>query len=179
MQTMKVHNIGDDLELFVYVLAMVTIKYAQNFMDLQRRTRALKKFDFDGIAGDSKAELLKAERATFRDFQLDQRPFSDLLKDIFCGFGLRYSLSQYNDLERDNPKAIATELVKLETYDWLYDVLDKALKNDEWKDAGDGTVQQEILLDSDRYLTDAQKRRKSTIEEYKERKAKRPKPTGN
>ena len=178
MQTTKVHNIGDDLESFVYVLAMVAIKYARNSMDPQRRTRALKKFDFDGVAGDSKAELLKAERATVRDFQLDQRPFSDLLKDIFRGFGLRYGSSRYDDLERDNPEAIATELAKLETYDWLYDVLDKALENDEWKDAGDGTVQQEILLDSDRYLTDAQKR-KSTIEEYKERKAKRPKPTGN
>ena len=67
MQTMKVHNIGDDLESFVYLLAIVTIKYAWNFMDPQRRNQASKKFDFDGVAGDSKAELLKTDTVTVRD----------------------------------------------------------------------------------------------------------------
>ena len=180
MQTTKVHNIGDDLESFVYVLTMVAIKHARNYMDPERRTRALKKFNFDGVAGDSKAELLKAGTGTVRDFKLDRKPFSNLLEDIFRGFGLRYGSERYYDLESHNPEAIAAELAKLETYDWLYGVLDKALKNDEWKAAGDGAVSQKIVSDLDRYLTDTQKKRKSMIEEYREeREAKHPRPTVN
>ena len=180
MQTTKVHSIGDDLESFVYVLAMVAIKYARNSMDSQRRNRALKKFDFDGVAGVSKAELLSRDTGTIRDFKLDQKTFSDLLEDLFRGFGLRYGSPRYDDLERDNPEAIAAELAKLETYDWLYVVLDRTLKDDEWKAAEDGAVEQKISSDSDRYLTDGQKKRKSMMEEYKEEyNAKRSKLTRN
>ena len=50
---------------------------------------------------------------------------------------------------------------------------------DVWKEAKDKAVEQEVSdSEEERYLMDAQKKRKSTVEAYKvEREAKRPKAT--
>jgi hypothetical protein len=179
MQTTKVHNIGDDLESFLYVLTMVAIKYAQNSMDSRSRSLELKNFDhvFGGVGGFLKAKMLRGDSSTIHAFGLDQKPFSDLLKVLFSKFGLRYGSTRFLDMDSIDSAAAAAEVQELETHDWLCGVLDKALKDDVWKEAEDKAVEQEVLKE-ERYLTDANKKRKSTVEAYKaEREAKRPKAT--
>jgi hypothetical protein len=58
-------------------------------------------------------------------------------------------------------------MAEVETHDWLYDVLQKALDN---KDARAGWVDQEIQVENDRYVMEGQaKKTKFTLLEYKER----------
>jgi hypothetical protein len=179
MQTTKVHNIGDDLESFLYVLTMVAIKYAQNSMDPHNRSLELKSFDhiFDGVGGSLKAKILRGDISTIDAFGLNQKQFSDLLKILFSKFGLRYRSARFLEGDMVDSAAAAAEVDELETHNWLFDVLDKALKDDVWKEAEDKAVEQEVL-EEERYLTDAHKKRKSAVEVYKvEREAKRSKAT--
>ncbi|KAF8970554.1 hypothetical protein BDZ97DRAFT_1652449 [Flammula alnicola] len=160
------HKTGDDLESFVYVLTTVAIKYARNTLNPRRRTFLLKKFDstLNGVGGDDKADLLTMSMATVSRIGLEQEPFSAVLRDIYSGFGHRYMSPDQIMLREKDEKAAEAEIEKLETHDWLYGVLEDALKNIIWKAAEDGWVHQEVL-EEDRHMTTGQKKRKSYDEE--------------
>jgi len=83
---------------------------------------------------------------------LDRKPFSAVLKAIYSGFGHRYGSTEQLKLEDEDEAAAEAELKKLETHDWLYNILWNALEDSEWKAATDGRVDQEVLED-DKYLT--------------------------
>jgi len=162
-----VHNVGDDLESFVHVLTWAAIKYARNDLGAEERTHFLKGFD-SIYGGVHKEALLRQDMSAIVHLGLDQRPFSAVLETIYSGFGHRYGSMEQLKLKGNDKAAAEAELKKLETHDWLHNVLQQALKDDGWKAAQDGRVYQDIIVD-DRHLTERQKnRRKSLIPEYKE-----------
>jgi len=162
-----VHNVGDDLESFVHVLTWAAIKYARNDLTPVNRTRHLRKFD-SIFGGDDKAEFIGMGMTAIVRIGLNRKPFSAVLKAIYSGFGHRYGSTEQLKLEDEDEAAAEAELKKLETHDWLYNILRNALEDSEWKAATDGRVDQEVLED-DKYLTNRQKsRKKSMIPEYEE-----------
>ena len=97
--------------------------------------------------GDDKVQLLKQDWSAVTDIDLEQKPFSDVLKCIYSRFGCRHGSRWYQELEMENKDAAKAEVEKLETHDWLHSVLKKALQNIKWMETGDGRVEQEVLED--------------------------------
>ncbi|KAF8967433.1 hypothetical protein BDZ97DRAFT_1697573 [Flammula alnicola] len=163
------HKTGDDLESFVHVLTMVAIKYARNTLNARRRTFLLKKFDstLAGVGGDDKAAKFREDSSAITHIDLEQKPFSEVLENIYSGFGHRYGSLAQGMLQKTDKRAAEAEIKKLETHDWLYGVLEDALKNITWKAAEDGRVYQEVL-EEDMHMTAGQKKRKSMLSEYDE-----------
>lgn len=152
----------------MHVLTWAVIRFARNKLTPEERTRLLQKFDssYAGVAGGDKAELFRLDSAAIMDVGLYQEPLSTVLEDIYSGFGHRYGSLRYRILNKKDKEAAEVEVEKLETHEWLLGVLQKALENDEWKDARDGRVDQEFIPDG-RYLTAGQERkRKSMLPEY-------------
>lgn len=133
------HSIGDDLESFVHVLAWAAIKYAQNTLDTQHRAQLLQKFDSSRAvdAGREKQNSFQRDVAAIREIGLIQKPFSAVLSEIYVAFGLRYDSPRSFSMTEE---AVQVEVAKLETHEWLLDLLETALENDEWKASGDGRV---------------------------------------
>ncbi|KAF8972156.1 hypothetical protein BDZ97DRAFT_1650439 [Flammula alnicola] len=163
------HKVGDDLESFVHDLTWSAIKYARNSLTAEDRTEVLMRFDtsLNKIGGQRKAAMFREDSSAITHIGLERKPLSDVLKRIYSGFGHRYGSTKYEELQLENEQAAKAEVEKLETHNWLYGVLEDALKNITWKAAEDGRVDQEVLKE-DRYLTAGQKKRKSMLPEYDE-----------
>lgn len=138
------HSIGDDLESFVHVLAWAAIKYAQNTLDTQHRAQLLQKFDSSRAvdAGREKQNSFQRDVAAIREIGLIQKPFSAVLSEIYVAFGLRYDSPRSFSMTEE---AVQVEVAKLETHEWLLDLLETALENDEWKASGDGRVNVDVI----------------------------------
>ena len=143
------HKVGDDLESFVHVLTRVTIKYARNTLTPFERSRLLKKFDFTSYSA-GKAEFFQPDLFAISPslpvrIGLEQTPLSAVLEVIYSGFGHRYWSTRHHVLKETSKASAEAESEKLETHDWLHSVLQEALNNKEWKNARDGSVEQEII----------------------------------
>lgn len=169
------HNIGDDLESFVHVLTWAAIKYARNALDAQHRTQLLKRFDSSNAAdgGREKQNSFQRDVSAIKEIKLAQKQFSAILSKIYIAFGIRYESPR---TELMTEEALQAEVAKLETHEWLLDILETALEDDEWKAAKDGRVLPDVIVDP-RHLTAGQaKRRKSMLpDQVKETDEKRAK----
>lgn len=141
------HKVGDDLKPFVHVLTWIAI-YSE-CVDSTLPYMVFERFDppVSGMGGDDKVQLLKQDWSAVTDIDLEQKPFSDVLKCIYSRFGCRHGSRWYQELEMENKDAAKAEVEKLETHDWLHSVLKKALQNIKWMETGDGRVEQEVLED--------------------------------
>ncbi|KAF8967431.1 hypothetical protein BDZ97DRAFT_520806 [Flammula alnicola] len=166
MGTTQEHKTGDDLESFVHVLTTVAIQYAQNALTPHDRGYLLEKYDHivDGIGGNGKAELFRGDSPSITNIRLGKKPLSAVLQKIYSGFGHRYGSLAQETLRMTDKQAAEAAVEKLETHEWLYEVLEKSLNNEEWKAAGDGRVDQEVVGRSE-HLRAAHQKRKSMLRE--------------
>ncbi|CAA7260742.1 unnamed protein product [Cyclocybe aegerita] len=140
-----IHNVGDDLESFLWVLVWVALRYAQNEMSVAEREMFLDAFNysFHGEGGLAKRGYILTDYAAIEDMKLDNGFLSNMLCNFWSKFGGRYGTTTFRTKKEDH---VATDkwLEELESHEWMLSELEKALKNEEWHNWGcDGWVKQE------------------------------------
>ncbi|CAA7266257.1 unnamed protein product [Cyclocybe aegerita] len=152
------HNIGDDLESFVHVLVWTAARYAPGTMSIAERTAFVK--SFDSPDGEHKSMLMRLGEEGIYGMKLDQNGVNEVLIPLFGAFGTRYK----EGTKRQASDRVRKELEKLESHDWMLDILKKGLEDEEWQSADDAWVSHPIKQDDKRAPADSRKRKSQTSE---------------
>ncbi|KAF5354345.1 hypothetical protein D9757_014334 [Collybiopsis confluens] len=163
------HEIRDDIESFVYVMAYSAICYAKNDMEPSDRMFYLQRFDQnDEAAASSRRHVITSEL----QFELTTEPFSELLDDLASAVGylyLRGHLLRKKVKPEDGQSiedAVAERKSRLLTHTWMANRLKEALADQDWlnsteKDWVENIVSVPRTTSSD---SPAAKRRKNQVE---------------
>lgn len=167
MREQNLHDVGDDLESFLYVLAWVAARYAPNEMSDVKRTSFMNSYDYNPASdpGYMKRAVLVAGALTISEIKINQPRFKQLLSDLWKAFACRYRDQSEFDCGMHTQGLISRKqlLDRLETHDWMIDQLHEALKDDTWRTAQDPFVHHTIHNWSDDLLTAGQLKRKTDM----------------
>lgn len=132
VETPPSRTLGDDLESFALVLLWLVGRYATNEMSPVERAMFLQRFD--NLYGDPKADMFRSGRALVPTLKLPSQNLRYLLEDLLDGYRFRYT--ELGEREQQKPgqlEAHKHHQARLENHQWLMDLLNNALKAEEWK----------------------------------------------
>ncbi|KAJ3499523.1 hypothetical protein NLJ89_g10093 [Agrocybe chaxingu] len=124
-----IHNVGDDLESFLWVLVWVALQYARSDMS----------------GGLAKRNYIEQDYPAIKRMTLSNEFLARILSTLSSKFGGRYGTLLFDMKETEDQIAAEKWKADLESHEWMLGELEKALKNTEWRNCGrDGWVKQEF-----------------------------------
>ncbi|CAA7260739.1 unnamed protein product [Cyclocybe aegerita] len=141
-----IHRVGDDLESFLWVLVWVALRNAKNDMTIPQRALFLQAFDYsvDGEGGLARRNYIEKDYLAIKRIKLSNEFFSRILSTLWSKFGGRYGTVLFDMKDTDDHAAAEKWLAELESHEWMLGEVEKALKDEEWRNCGrDGSVKQE------------------------------------
>uniref|UniRef100_A0A0W0F9T5 Fungal-type protein kinase domain-containing protein n=1 Tax=Moniliophthora roreri TaxID=221103 RepID=A0A0W0F9T5_MONRR len=170
------HEIVDDLEAFVWVLAWLAAKHVpSNVTDLDRSS-FLHSFDScsQSVGGGGKKGgyykevQLDRGRKAIHAIALHREALSDLLVKLWLAFSLRYGSEIFSQLQETDPIKAQKEHEKLENHSWIVQTFEHSVQNEQWASIKDDGFVTYGLDKLDRSLTAGQKRRSELLQYQKE-----------
>jgi hypothetical protein len=140
------HEVIDDLESFVHVLAWICIRRAANKLDAADRNAFLKIFDGGPQDWTLKRSRFREGAAAIISLKLERIHLRKLLEELWVAFGRRYCSLAEGEIDSEDVDVHAQEAMKasldlISSHDWARNVMKKALENEEWEViVGDGCV---------------------------------------
>ncbi|KAJ3506069.1 hypothetical protein NLJ89_g7078 [Agrocybe chaxingu] len=142
-----IHRVGDDLESFLWVLVWVALRHAQGDMTTDERALFLQAFDYsvNGKGGLARRNYIEKDSTAIKRMKLSNEFLSRILSTLWSKFGGRYGTLLFDTKETEDPIAAEKWKADLESHEWMLGELEKALKNEEWRNYRyDGWVKQEF-----------------------------------
>jgi hypothetical protein len=156
------HEVIDDLESFVHVLAWICIRCAASKMTAAARTSSLKIFDFGPQDWRFKEGRFREGARAITSLKLGRDQLSSLLEELWIAFGHRYD--DVREVDGNSSQAMIMrakrekekkdkELEPLQTHQWIVDTMKNATLDAEWVDIKNDGCVDHPLQGSQRSLT--------------------------
>jgi hypothetical protein len=162
-ETPPPRTLGDDLESFALVLLWLAGRYAANEMSPFKRAEFL--HQFDSLYGQAKANMFSGGSTIAARLKLLSKDLKYLLEDLLNGY--RYRYTELEEREQKKPgklEAHKHHQARLESHEWLMNLLSDALKDEAWKAVRDPSrTEQEV---APLFQREGGRKRKSACSEY-------------
>ncbi|KAH8929907.1 hypothetical protein BT69DRAFT_1315424 [Atractiella rhizophila] len=136
------HLASDDIQSFLHVLVWVIIRHGPTALTKDERVSRLKSFDLKDTLTDAyTAKFDMFNRNVARNLYISTVPFAELVSELLVT--LSCAITYEDSLDRPNVPKVKEERdawQKMQTHDFMGNVMEESLKNLEWKQMNDGAA---------------------------------------
>ncbi|KAH8929905.1 hypothetical protein BT69DRAFT_1328399 [Atractiella rhizophila] len=138
----RAHLVSDDIQSFLHVLVWVIIRHGPTALTKDERASRLKSFDPKDTITDAytaKFDMFNCNLA--RNLYISTVPFAELVSELLLT--LCCAITHEDSLDRPNMVTVKEERdawEKMQTHDFMGNVMEESLKNLEWKQMNDGAA---------------------------------------
>lgn len=149
-------TVGDDLESFMLVFLWLAALYAPNKTSEKDHGEVLHVYDTPNRR--NRIDFLLVGREKPHQFELKSTHLTNILMKLMQQYSNRYATPFDDELALE-----LSEKKKLETHGWMINLMQEALKNDEWSAIKDRALRQKFTSP---VAKEGIKKRKSACTEY-------------